>query len=62
MMEEVDVSGMAGQPADESKIPGVPRTRFLCPGCHHLEEGYPKGATFNKAEYRPDLCPAALAF
>jgi hypothetical protein len=45
MMEEVDVSGLPEQPADDSKIPGVPRVRFRCASCHHLEEGYIKGAT-----------------
>ena len=48
MMEEVDVSGLPEKPADDSKIPGVPRTRYLCPGCRHLEEGYPKGRNLQK--------------
>ncbi len=43
MMEEVDVSRLPEQPADDSKIPGVARVRSECPSCHHLEEGYPKG-------------------
>jgi hypothetical protein len=29
MMEEVDVSGLPEQPADDSKIPGVPRVRSV---------------------------------
>ena len=49
MMEEVDVSGLPEQPADESKIPGVPRVRSVCPSCHHLEEGYPKGRKLQHA-------------
>jgi DNA-directed RNA polymerase subunit M/transcription elongation factor TFIIS len=43
MMEEVDVSGLPEQPYDESKVPGVARVRFVCPGCHHLEEAYVRG-------------------
>jgi hypothetical protein len=42
-MEEVDASGLPDEPADDSTIPGVPRVRDVCPSCHHLEEGYPKG-------------------
>ena len=43
MMEEVDVSGLPEQPADDSKIPGVARVQSKCPSCHHLEEGYQIG-------------------
>ena len=43
LMEEVDVSGLLEQPADDSRVPGVRRVRSECPSCHHLEEGYPKG-------------------
>jgi hypothetical protein len=43
LMEVVEVSGVPEQPADDSKIPGVPRVRSACPSCQHVEEGYPKG-------------------
>ena len=49
LMEEVNVSALPEQPADESKIPGVPRVRAVCPSCHHLEEGYPKGRNLEHA-------------
>jgi hypothetical protein len=48
-MEEVNVSALPEQPADDSKIPGVPRVRAVCPSCHHLEEGYPKGRNLEHA-------------
>jgi hypothetical protein len=49
LMEVVDVSGLPEQPADDSKIPGVPRVRSACPNCHHLEGGYPKGRNLQHA-------------
>jgi hypothetical protein len=49
LMEEVNVSGLPVQPADDSTIPGVPRVRTVCPSCHHLEEGYPKGLDLEHA-------------
>jgi hypothetical protein len=48
-MEEVDVSSLPEQPDDDSKIPGVPRVRSLCPSCHHFEEGHPKGRDLQHA-------------
>jgi hypothetical protein len=48
LMEVVDVSGLPEQPADDSKIPGVPRVRSACPSCHHVEEGYPEGVNLQR--------------
>jgi hypothetical protein len=49
MREDVDVSGLPEQPANDSKIPGVPRVRSKCPSCYHLEEDYPKGRDLQHA-------------
>jgi hypothetical protein len=46
-MEEVEPAKVPSEPfvlqlqPDEPTIKAVGRTRFECPKCHHLEEGFP---------------------
>jgi hypothetical protein len=59
LMEEVDVSGLPEQPADDSQIPGVARVRSKCPSCPHLEEGYSKGSALQDSHLAVKLPASA---
>ena len=59
IMEEVP--GPPQQLGDEPRVTRVPRVRHQCPGCHHIEEGYPQGhITWDKSDLpaKPGANPA----